>query len=367
MTTFAATTMTTDEIAEILENDLFGNKSEPSEKKVAEPEPEPVADIECTEWVATEWNGVEMRVVPSHELFAGVVRNIPLVQYRGFTDAVCHLAVPEVPKVYEPHKESLNALIMAAGTGLKPMLYGHTGTGKTSLYEYFAAMLGRPFVRTVFDATTDDQKLYGSLEVKSVDGAAETYFNKSDLSYSLDFPAVAVMDEFSRANAEQTMLVNPLLDRRQVTVTSHDDKSATITAHANWFVGGTDNSNGTGDDMDIYNSSNVLDEAIRNRFDIWSKVPYASETVEHTIISLLSPEMPESEKRNLARFSRLMHKGYEDRKIRTAFSVRNIIAITDMYKYNRDVKACIDLNFKARVAKSETADIAETVRSIWGG
>lgn len=359
-----------EDIESILEESLTRTSKRTKAEIKPEPIPEPVVkvvEVETTEWEDTPWDGVEVRTVASQEVFGDQVPNVPLKQYRGFTPSVCRLEVPTVPAVYHPNVEALSGLILSSTTGLKPILYGHTGTGKTSLYEYFAAMLGRPFTRVVFDATTDDQKLFGSLEVRSVEGASETYFNKSDLSYSMDFPTVVCMDEFSRANAEQTMLVNPVLDRRQITVTSHDDeKSSTIIAHEDWFVGGTDNTNGTGDDMDLYNSSNVLDEAIRNRFDIWAVVPYSPEKVERDIIKELSPDMDEDTVKKLAHFSALCHKGYGDRKLRTAFSVRNLIAICALWERGIKVQDGIGMNFSKRVAESEGADIAEMVRSIWG-
>ena len=176
------------------------------------------------------------------------------------------------------------------------------------------------------------------------------------------------LDEFSRANAEQTMLVNPLLDRRQVTVTSHDDVvSERVVAHEDWLVFGTDNTNGSGDDMDLYNSSNVLDEAIRNRFDIYSRVPYMSESAERKVIMALSGDVFTSEQaKQLAHFSALCHKGYADRKIRTAFSVRNLKAIIAMVMSGVSMKQAIDHNFTQRVAKAEQADISEMIRGIWG-
>ena len=366
----ATTSYSVEEIEQIIENSLNDNvdMSDPSDMEEEGKGPV-LTTITTGDWEPTAWAGVEKRIVNSRDVFGPNVPEVALTQYHGFNDTDhCRLPVPEIPKVYEPNKDGLSSLILANATGLKAMMFGDTGTGKTSLAEFFAAKLGRPFVRVVFDATTDDQKLYGSLEVKSVEGASETYFNKSDLSYSLDFPTVACMDEFSRANAEQTMLVNPLLDRYEVSVTSHDDSICqTIKADSDWFVCGTDNTNGTGDDMDLYNSANVLDEAIRNRFDIWARIPYPNQGTEMKIIDQLTDErMPNKEVINLAKFSQLCHKGYEERTLRTAFSVRNLIAICSLWERGIDLKTAVEMNFKSRVAKSEVSDVAETIRGIWG-
>lgn len=361
------------DIEDIIEAGLTGSEKSGAKTKpkaatmTPEPEVYKAPAVVATDWEATEWDGVERRVISALEIFGKGVPDVGLTQYRGF-ESYPQLNVPEIPEVYKPNMDALSAMVIGTPAGLKTMLVGDTGTGKTSLVEFFAAKLGRPFVRVVFDATTDDQKLFGSLEVKSVEGASETYFNKSDLTKSLAYPSVACLDEFSRANAEQTMLVNPLLDRRQVTVTSHDDSvSEKITAVDDWMAFGTDNTNGSGDDMDLYNSSNVLDEAIRNRFDIYARVPYSPEAVERTIIAQLADgKMSEDSVKKLAHFSALCHKGYSDRNLRTAFSVRNLKAIVGMFLQGMPIEQAIELNFGQRVSKSEHSDVAEMIRGIWG-
>jgi MoxR-like ATPase len=284
-------------------------------------------------------------------------------QYRGFTTNVL-----PVPEIYAPHIESLATIIKSEITGLKCLLVGDTGCGKTSLLEYYAACTGRPFFRQVWDESTDDQKLFGSLEVRTTESGAETYFNAAPLTRSMAFPAVAVMDELSAGTSSQTMLINPLLDRRQVTITTHDDTdSQVITAVDDWLVFATDNTAGNGDDLDLYNSRNILDQAIINRFDLYQKVPYAPESVERKLIKKFSDgAVSDDDAKKLAHFSALCHKGFSDRTITTAFSVRNLMAICALVKCGDTIQEAIKINYYTRVAKSEQADIAEMVRSVFG-
>lgn len=361
-----------DDIVSVIDEAL-GNSSkvEPTTKSEIKTEYKPVEEIvfETTEWMPTEWDGVDKRMVNAREIFGPDVPAVGLAQYRGFdgTDYQ-HLDMPPVPEVYEPCLQALSSLVLSCATGLKCMLVGDTGTGKTSLAEYFAAMLGRPFARIQFDEFMDDQKLIGSLEVRGTgDGASETYFNKSELVRAMSYPTVACMDEFSRGPSHVTMLANPILDRGSVTVTTHDDSaSAKVQSVDDFFICATDNTNGTGDDMDLYNSANVLDEAIRNRFDIYERVPYPSESIEREIIKQLTyGKLDDDTVRKLAHFSAMCHKGYTDREIRTAFSIRNLKAISEMLLQGVDVKSAIKYNFINRVSKSEQPDITELIRAIW--
>jgi energy-coupling factor transporter ATP-binding protein EcfA2 len=358
---------TLEEIASII-NDAFGE----TDAKKAEPEPEvmettTMESFETTEWEASRWDNVEVRTVNAREIFGSDVPAVGIKQYRGF-ETYGNLDVPTLPAVYVPNTKALATLVLSCASGLKAMLVGDTGSGKTSLCEFFAAKLGRPFFRIQFDEFMDDQKLIGSLEVRQEEGASVTYFNKAELVRSMDYPAITAMDEFSRGPSHVTMLANPILDRGTVSITNQDEKvSVKVCADDDWMVVGTDNTNGSGDDMDLYNSSNVLDEAIRNRFDLYVRVPYAPETVERDIITQLAGDTLSSDDiRKLAHFSAMCHKGYSDRKIRTAFSIRNLIAIVALCKQGTSITQAIGLNFQNRVSKSEQPDIAEMVRAIWG-
>ena len=360
-----------DEINDILEGKVYAAEAE-DDVLSSPPPPTEAPEYTPPEWEAhPDFEGVEFRAVKAWCLFPLSHRwmdvDLDIVQYRGFAGN-CPLDVPSVPPVYFPNEDVLVALCKSDYLDLQTLLVGHTGTGKTSVLEYFAAMTGRPFVRFNFDATTDDQKLFGSLELK--DG--ETYFNKSDITKSLDYPAVVCLDEFSRANSFQTMLVNPLLDNKMVRVTSHDDKlSETSVAVEGWRVFGTDNTNGTGDDMDLYNSANVLDEAIRNRFDIFQTVPYLSESEERHLIQALwtkrtGDEMDNDSVRKLAKVSSLLHKGYEDRTITTAFSARNLQAVLALHSIGDSLPQAIKTNFLSRASTSDQPDITETIRTVFG-
>ena len=322
-----------------------------------------MSEYEEPEWqYHPEFVGVEFRDVDAGWLFQlpGLL-SLEVRQYRGFEDT-CPIPVPKQITPYALNEDMIKALVLSSTTDLKSMFIGETGCGKTSGIEQFAAITGRPFHRQEFDAFTDDQKLFGSLELK--DG--ETYFNKSDYIISMRYPAIVCNDEMCRGSSMATMALNPVLDRGQVRVTSHDDSlSETITAHPEWMVVATDNTAGNGDDIDVYNSANVLDQAIINRFDMFINVPYPSESTERELISAMSPSLAQEDVKKLAKFSSLCHKGFTDRTITTAFSIRNLKAITSLLGKGVSLKEAMNMNYVTRVAKSEKADIKEMISSIW--
>ena len=347
--------------------DIFGElgKGVKAHENTEYKEPEPPT-LEVYEW--PEWSdhpdieGCQYRDVSCRHLFnQPTMMDATVRQYQGL-DKLTPILIPEKHDPYYPDLRALESLVISSNTGLKAMLYGHTGCGKTSLLEYFAACTGRPFVRVVFDAATDADVLFGSLEMSN----GNTYFNKTDLVKSMELPCLCGMDEFSRATSTATMLVNPVLDRGIVTVTSYgDEEQATIIAHPEWMVAGTDNTNGTGDGMDLYNSANVLDEAIRNRFDLYNIVPCPNYDIEREMIEAMSGgQITGQDSASLARFSQSCHKAFEDREVTTAFSARNIKAICKLHSQGMELKPALEANFFNRVAESEVGDVKEMWRAI---
>lgn len=355
-----------DKIQAILDAELGLKVTEEQPDESIEEELNVFSDEEYTppDWVEhKDFPGVMTRKVDAGWLFGlRELAGLEVQTYEGF-EKVCPIPVPECPNPYVPNIDQLKALCVSAETGLKSIHVGHTGSGKTSGIEFFAAVTGRPFHRQECDEFTDDQKLFGSLELKEGD----TYFNKSDLTRSLEYPAILCMDEVNALPSISQMACNPLFDRRQVRVTSHvDDRTETITAHPEWMITSTSNTNGSSDDMDLYNTANVQDQAMINRQDLFVNVPYPSESAERKILSELVPDMPVAEIKRLAKFSQLMHRAYESRQVSTAFSVRNLIAITKMLPLYDNIQQVLDINFVKRVAECDTQDVKETIRSIWG-
>ena len=357
--------ITAEEIQRLLDDELF-----PEPVVVHEYTTEPVQAVNWDDYAEPAWSehpdfpGVQTRLVDADWLFKKQLNMGEIRQYKGF-ESCCPIPVPPVDPLYEPDHNNLKALCRASRLGLKPLLVGDTGSGKTSILEYFAAMTGRPFHRQEFDASTDDQKLLGSLEYDSKKGG--TYFNKSDFVKSMSFPSLTDADEVCRAMTATQMLLNPILDRNQARVTSHDDdKSETIQAHPEWMFAATDNTAGNGDDLDIYSAANVMDAAVANRFDMVLNHPYPSAEVEQRIIeNMVGEAMPPKVIGQLVKFSQLMHKAFSTRDITCSFSMRNIKAVVALYLDGATIHEALEANFLRRCTESERSDVQETIRTVF--
>lgn len=267
---------------------------------------------------------------------------------------------------YIPPKEEFEKLSFSLSAGLKTLVVGPTGCGKTMMMEYFAYRTQRPFLRISHDQELDRARVFGRTDLAVEDGHTVTKFVKGVLPVSMTTPTLVVADELSRAPGYATIQYQSILDRRMFLAPEAPEGEQQIEANENWLIVGTDNTKGNGDNMDLYSASNVQDASFINRWDILIEAQYLDQDTEKEFIQKLAPEMSERAAMKLARFSELMHKGFNAGNIQTAFSPRNILAITKLFNKGMPIKNSLEMNYVSRVSESERSDVMESVNAVYG-
>ena len=263
---------------------------------------------------------------------------------------------------YVPPKELYEWFSFAAVNKVKSLTVGPTGSGKTLMAEHYAASCGRPCLRIEHNVELDRATVFGQVHI--TDG--DTDFVPGMLISSTDDPTLVILDEVSRAPGHANMIYKRIMDRGEIFVPEMKDAGLrAITPHEGWYVCGTDNTKGDGEDMDKYPMSNVQDAAFRNAWGILLEADYLSMGEEQALIHELS-SMPRAEVVKLAKFSKLLHAGFKKGDINTAFSPRQLITICDFYEKGVDIKQAITLAYTNFCSKSEYSDVQETYRAVYG-
>ena len=290
-------------------------------------------------------------------------KHVPDHPVRLFTGYDCD----EASETYVPPVQEFEQLSLSLSAGLKPLVVGPTGAGKTLMMEHYAASTGRPFVRISHDQELDRARVFGKIDIViDEDGNQITDFVPGVLPVSMGTPALVVMDEVSRAPGFATIQYQSILDRRTFLAPEAKPGKQIIKADPDWLIAATDNTKGNGDDMDVYSASNVQDASFINRLDIVIEQDYLSESEERVLIDTLTDRLQATDVQSLAKFSRLMHKGFKAGTLMTAFSPRNLVAIAQLVNLGVDLRSAINMNFVSRVSKSELSDVLESVEAVFG-
>lgn len=344
-----------DEILEILE----GRKASRTPVAPVEPETE-VSTLLTTPW-ATRDDGKEMRLVPFSVMF-WAPKHVPdhyVPEFRGYNSVM-----PPAP--YIPPTEEFETLSLSISLGLKVNVVGPTGAGKTLMYEYYAASTGRPYLRIEHNMELDKASIFGQVHINVDDeGRQSTDFIMGILPKSLAEPTLCNLDELSRASGFANVMYQRLLDRRELALPEMK-AGGVLTPDEFWVVCASDNTKGNGEDMDLYSASNVQDASFINRWDIVIEQDYLTKEQEVKLLDAISKTMKHPDQERLSKFSYLCHAAFKKGDVATAFSPRNLTAISKLVDAGVPIKQAIQMNFITRCSKSEQSAVQEFLAASFG-
>lgn len=351
------TTSAIDEIFSVLDG------FEKPEEKAPEPVPVPETKLEGTDWVTRE-DGCRVKQVPYSELI-GMPSSVPdhlVPVFEGYN------GVPERKAGYVMPKAEFELLSYCIANKLKVNTVGPTGCGKTLMYEEYAAITGRPYLRIEHNNELDKAEVFGQTHLNiDEDGKQSTDFIPGVFVKSAYAPTICNLDELTRAPSYANMIYQLPLDRGRIFLPQMKEAGEMeITPDEYWVICASDNTKGNGDDLELYSASNVQDAAFLNRWDVVIEAAYLSTDSEKELFSLLCPSAPDTVVSSLATFSDLIHKGVAKGDIQTAFSPRNLEVIAKLVNGGMPIGQALHVNYISRVSKSEVSDIEETRRAAFG-
>lgn len=166
--------------------------------------------------------------------------------------------------------------IMKSGTFLPALIAGLSGNGKTLMVEQAAAKCGRECFRVPITVETDEDTLLGGMRLK--DG--NTAWEDGPVVTAMKRGAILLLDEIDLMGPKG-MCLQPVLEGNPVLL----KRINTIVEPAPGFnVFATANTKGKGDDTGMFIGTNVMNEAMLERFPLAFDQEYPPEPVERKII-----------------------------------------------------------------------------------
>lgn len=195
---------------------------------------------------------------------------------------------PEELNIYIPAKDEdyvfpIDVLkVVMAGLMLnKPIyLWGHAGTGKSTIFEQIMARTGRPWIRVQHTRNTEESHVLGQWIVK--DGA--TQFELGPLPYAMKHGLTYLADEYDFAMPSVMALYQPVLEGKALVIKDADMENRIIKPHPMFRFVATGNTNGTGDETGLYSGTLIQNAANYERFGIVKQVHYIDKETELKVV-----------------------------------------------------------------------------------
>jgi cobaltochelatase CobS len=170
----------------------------------------------------------------------------------GKAPPLVHEAVPDVLKVFE------------AGLSAGAMLVGPAGSGKTTIAEHVAAILGLGFTFNSLSGGTTEGSLFGRL-IPDETGAFK--FKRSAFVETWANGGIHLFDEIDAADSNVLVAINAALANGQLALPDGESGERVLKRHPLCFIVAAANTFGRGADR-MYVGRNALDAATLDRWSV---------------------------------------------------------------------------------------------------
>lgn len=272
-----------------------------------------------------------------------------------------HEMTPDIENDYVYEVDTLRNILMAIGLNEPLMVWGHTGTGKTTVLEQVFARTNRPCIRVQHTANTEERDIIGQFLVK--DGA--TYFNLGPLAVAMKEGWVYLADEYDFAMPQVTSVYQAILEGKPLIIKEADAENRIIRPHPDFRFVATGNTNGTGDETFLYSGTNVQNSANYDRFGVVIEKKYMLPELEIAMI-VKKAKIQTSDARKIVDFGTRIRECYTDGKLSTPISPRTLLRIAKIGSAKDSYQAGVELSFSNKLNRIDKEVATGLAQRIFG-
>lgn len=255
--------------------------------------------------------------------------------------------VPDKNKTYVPFGQFEDIMsVVKSRMFYTVYVTGLSGNGKTLMVEQACARAKRELLRLNITAETDEDDLLGGFRLKNDNGVTKTVFQPGPVPIAMQRGAVLLLDEIDCATPK-LMALQPILEGKPVYL----KKINKVVHPAPGFnILATANTKGRGDIDGKFVGTNIMNEALLERFTITIEQPYPPLETERKILknvmALGGPIVPADEAfiENLVKWSETIRALYMDGGCSDVMSTRRLCGLVTTYCiFNRNRMKAIEL------------------------
>jgi cobaltochelatase CobS len=316
--------------------------------------------------VAAPWGAVKK---PLHEVFglgpvpaAMSAKGAPImitVFNPDNMDEFDRALIPKVDPNYVFNLDVLRTLIVGIEKRIPTYLWGHAGTGKTTMWEQIMARLNRPMIRTQHTANMEESHVTGQYLLR--DGA--TRFEEGPLMMAMRRGWVYLGDEYDFGRPEVLSVYQPVLEGKALVVKEAELAKRVTQPHPCFFFCGTGNTNGTGDETGLYQGTNQQNAANYERFGITEKMPYMEAELEARVVSAQGA-IPVADAKKLVDFANRIREQFDGGKMSNPISPRTLIFAAQVGKARASYKVGLEKAFINRLSSVDRETASQLAQRV---
>lgn len=306
--------------------------------------------------------------VALHELF-GLGKSPAAMSTSGKAIGITRLAadpqhadlIPDVDPNYVFNIDVLKTLLMALEMNIPGYLWGHAGTGKTTIYEQIAARTFRPMVRVQHTANMEEEHVVGGWRLR--DG--KTVFELGLLPLAMKNGWLYMADEYDFARPEVSSVYQAVLEGKPLVIKEADHDNRVIRPHPDFRIVATGNTNGQGDESGLYQGTNMQNAANYERFGVVERMPYMDPALEARMISLQA-RIPIDDAKKLVDYATKVRQEFEGGKLGMPVSPRSLLYAAQIGVAKMNYKAGIEKSYINRLAPTDRETASQVAQRVFG-
>lgn len=199
-------------------------------------------------------------------------------------------------------------------------LHGLSGCGKTKSIAQVCAKLRRPLVVIPITEETTERQLMGGLNII----ANSFVWQNGGVLEAMLTGAVLVLDEVDKGDSSLMCLQGILNGDKKIYI---KELGAIVEPKEGFQVLATANTKGSGDERGLFNTSNILDGAFLDRFNLMIEQSYPDKETEMTILKNCGADISDEDIDLLTEIAKRNRNDYLSNDVNDVISTRQLVNI----------------------------------------
>lgn len=269
--------------------------------------------------------------------------------------------VPQVDPDYVWDMDLLKTIVMAVENKIPMYLWGYAGVGKSTGFAQYCAATNRPMVRVQHTGDTESSHIIG----QTLANEQGTYFNPGPLPLAMKHGWFYLADEYDFAFPQVTSVYQPVLENSDLYIKEAEDEWRMTHPHPNFFMAGTGNTNGAGDETGLFQGTNMQNAANYERYGVVREVKYLEPKQEKRLLSKkLGVDKEHIEP--IVDYCNKIRDAYRDGKITNTAGQRVTLNMAKIYLLRGSFMKAAELSFINRLPESCRRVASDTAQRVFG-
>lgn len=290
---------------------------------------------------------------------------IDLMDQEGFEEYI-----PKTDDAYVYPVDTLKSLLMAFSQNIPAYIYGHSGVGKSTIFEQICGHTRRRMIRVQHTVNTEESHIVGQWTVRKFkDPKTEEFINEmafelGPLPLAMKNGWTYLADEYDRGYPSVLSVYQAVLEGKALFIKEADAENRIIEPHPDFRFVATGNTNGSGDETGLYQATVVQDAATFERFGVVERMTYMSKRQEMEIVKSQAGVI-ERDAERIIDFCQSVRDGFPN-TVSLTIGPRVAINIAKIGLMRGDFKKGVELSYANRLPETERTAAMQIAQRYFG-